>query len=381
MVDIIFMLKSRFTVEIKGESPERFLNSAAFRGIYISDVQTIEGGLRVRLSRQAYDIMSADMPQGLTIEIVREHGAPRLLRRYRRRFLLFGGIPLAAAIIFMSTKVLWRVEIEGGTPELQKQVALFMEEKGVVPGAYIGHIDQIRLKREAILAIDELMWLWVDIHGTTAKINVASRDMPPEITSREPANIIALESGVVEKITAGEGVALVSEGETVEKGSLLITGVVESERTETMFRHAQGEVLARVWREKTVLIPKVTEIRNRTENVKKIKSIKIKKFIVNFSLNSSILYSKYDRIRIKYSLGKVPVEFIADEYHEVEVEYVDTDLMQSKADIRGAFENEITASGAELVNIDESEQDLGDYLEYSLSAQCLTDIAKTVPIE
>ena len=153
MVDIMFMLKSRFTAEIKGESPERFLNSAAFRGIYISDIKTIEGGIRVRLSRQAYDIMAADMPQGLTIEIVREHGAPRFLRRFKKRFLLFGGIPLAAAIIFLSTQFLWRVEIEGGTSELQKQVASFMEEKGVVPGAYIGHIDQTRLKREAILAI------------------------------------------------------------------------------------------------------------------------------------------------------------------------------------------------------------------------------------
>ena len=381
MVDIMFVMKSRFTAEVKGEGPERFLNSAAAKGIYISDVQRIDGGIRVRLSRRAYDIMSADMPQGLTIEILREHGAPRLLRKYRRRFLLFGGIPLAAAMIFLSTQFLWRVEIDGGTPELQKQVAAFLEEKGVRPGAYIGRIDQKKLKHEAIIAIDELMWLWVDIHGTTAEVNIASRDMPPEMVSREPANIIASESGVVEKITAANGAPLVSQGETVEKGSILITGVVESERTETMLRHAQGEVLARVWREKTVLIPKVTEIRNRTGNIKKIKSIKIKKFIVNFSLNSSILYSKYDKIRMKYNMGKIPVEFIADEYHEVDVEYVDTDLAQSKADIRSAFENEITASGAEIVSIDESEQDLGDYLEYSITAQCLTDIAKTVPLE
>ena len=84
---------------------------------------------------------------------------------------------------------------------------------------------------------------------------------------------------------------------------------------------------------------------------------------------------------MKYSLWKLPVEFIADEYHEVDVEHIETDLAQSKADIRGAFESEITASGAQIVNIDETERDLGDYLEYSLTAQCLTDIGKTVPIE
>ena len=258
-----------------------------------------------------------------------------------------------------------------------------MEENGLRPGAAKRKIDQKALKKEAILAIDDLMWLWVDIHGAEARVSVASRDMPPEMAGGEPSNVIALETGVIEKMTVTGGEPSVSVGDTVEKGGLLISGVIpsENEGAEPMIRHASGSVIARVWREKAVLIPKVTEKRTRTGNVKKIKAIKIKKFIVNFSLNSSILYPKYDKIRTKYTLGKVPVAFIADEYHEVKSEYADTDLEQAKAGIRAAFEEEIAASGAELAGMEAAGIDRGDYLEYRLTAQCLTDIAKTVPLE
>lgn len=380
MTDIRFMLKSRYKAEVRGEEPSRFLNRAAAKGIYVYGVKPFTGGLRFRLSRKAYDLMKDDLPEGLELRVISEYGAPRFFRKYKGRFLLFAGIPLAALMIFAYTRFIWTVDIEGGTPELRGEVSDFLEKEGVRPGAWKSGIDRNKVKREAILAIDDLMWLWVDIRGAGAKVSVASRDMPPEMFTDEPTNVIASETGVVESVTVTGGESLVAEGQTVEKGSVLISGVIDSERVEPMIRHAGGSVIARVWREKTVLIPKVTEKRTRTGNIKKIKAIKIKKFIVNFSLNSSILYPKYDKIRMKYTLGALPVEFISDEYHEVAAEYEDTDLETAKAGILDEFTTEISDSGAQLVSMDAAETDRGEYLEYRLTAQCLTDIAKTVPL-
>ncbi len=381
MFDIVTAFKSSYTVEIVGTNPERFLNTAAAKGIYISKAVQVKDGLRLDLSRAAFNIMNENMPEGLVMNKLEEHGAARFFRKFRKRVLLLVGIPAVLAAVFLFTRFVWRVEIDGGTPELQKEVAAFLEKGGLRPGVLIGSVDQNKIKRDAILSIDDLMWLWVDIKGTTAYVNIAGRDMPPEMAPKEPANVIASESGVIEKITTLQGAAMVKEGETVEKGSLLISGAIESERTQTMFRHAEGSVTARVWREKTVLIPKITVKRTPTGNKRKIRAIKIKKFIVNFSLNSSILYPKYDRIRVKYKVGKLPLEFISDSYLEVETENIAADLEKAKAEIRAAFEKELTDSGAEIAGIEQTEIDRGDYLEFSLTAQCLTDIGKTVPIQ
>ncbi len=381
MFDLSYALKSGYTVKITGENPERFLNAAAAKGIFISGAVREPGGLRARISKNALALMEKDMPDGLELEVLRSHGPARALGRYKGRSMLFVGLPLMLLVVFASTRFVWRVEINGGEPGLRRQVEEFVTKNGVRPGARIKDIDRTAISRKAILTFDELMWLWIDIRGTVARVNIAERDLPPEIASKEPANVIAAETGVVERLTVTGGAAAVSEGQSVEKGSLLISAVVESERVDPMLRHAGGEVIARVWREKNILIPKLTEKRTRTGASRVIRAIKIKKFIVNFSLNSSILYPKYDRIKKSYRLGNIPVEFISCKYMEVDAEYVPTDIEKQKSDFRRTFEEELASGGAEIVSINESQSDAGDYVEYSLTAECLTDIGKTVPIE
>ncbi len=381
MQDLRQKLKSTFTVDIIGERPERFLNAAAAKGIYISEARPTEGGLRLRLSRAACRIMETELPEGLVMERVREHGAPRLLRGIKKRYLLiFGAAALAAAFWGFSSAV-WRVEISGGTPKLREETAEFLNEKGLAAGTLKRNIDQNALKREAILSIDDMMWLWVDLKGTTAHVRVAARSLPPEKLPTEPANVVARETGVVEGMTVLDGVAAVGEMETVEKGQVLISGLIPSERIEEpIIRHARGSVMARVWREKNVIIPKTREKRTPTGESKKIRSVKIKKFIVNFSINSSILYPKYDRIRTKYKLGSLPVEFITDEYAEVNVETEDVDTEAEAARIRAEFEKEIERSGAQLVKLDEERVDRGGSVELRMTAECLTDIAAETPM-
>ncbi len=212
MLDIAFALRSSCTVEVLGENPERFLNAAAAKGIYISKVKREKDALRLDLSRRAYNIMKENLPEGIVMNKIGEHGAARRLGGLKKRFLLLGGLPLALAAVFIFSQFVWRVELKGGTPELQKEVAAFLEKENVRPGVRIKSVDQNAIKREAILSIDDLMWLWVDIRGTTAVVNIAGRSMPPEAVNNEPANVIAAENGVIERMTVVQGVSAVSEG-------------------------------------------------------------------------------------------------------------------------------------------------------------------------
>lgn len=373
-------IKSSFTVRITGENPHRFLNAAAAKGIFVSSVNPVKDGLNLTLSKEAWRIMKEELPEGLTMERISEHGAAKVLRPLKKRYVLFGGgiIALAAWVLFSS--FIWKIEVVGESEELKEKVESFLEEKGIGVPILKKSIDQNEIKREAILSIDELMWLWVDIRGTTAYVRTEPRDLPPEKLNYEPGNVIADETGIVEKITVLEGVAKIGEGETVEKGSILISGAVESERIDTMIRHGRGTVIARIWREKTVNIPKITEIRHRTEDVRKIKSLKIKKFIVNFSLNSRFFYPKYDKIRVSYKLGELPVELISDSYIRVETEETQTDMELAEKEALEEFEKELQEDGAEIVSTDIQRIDMGDSMEIKITAECLRDIGVEVPM-
>ncbi len=380
MTDFFRLMKSSFTVEVTGENPGRFLNAAAAKGIYISEASAIKDGLRMTISRRAWSIMKEELPPGLQMERVSEHGAVKILRPLKKRYLLFAGAAAAAAITVLFSQFIWKVEITGGTSRLRKEAAEFLEEKNVRPMTLKKAVDQTTLKREAILAIDDLMWMWIDIKGATAFVRVEPRSLPPKALSSEPGNVIAEEAGIIESITALDGVPAVREGDTVQRGEILINGAVESELAEGIIRHGRGNVTARIWKDKTVTIPKVTEIRRRTEDVKKIKSIKIKNLIVNFSLNSRFFYPKYDRIRVKYRLWKFPAEFISDEYIRVETEEKPANIQDEKEKALESFKKELKADGAEIVSIKYDETDLGASVEFKITAECLKDIGCEVPM-
>lgn len=373
-------LKSSFTVRVKGENPQRFLNAAAAKGVYVSRVSAREGELRLNISREGQKIMEENLPEGLEMEKLSEHGAPKILRPLKKRYVLFFGGALALGAWIFFSAFIWRIEIKADSPLLKKEVEDFLNKNGITAPVLKKKVNQEELKRNAILTIDDLTWLWVDIKGTTAYVSTLSASRPPQKADYTPGNVIADETGVVEKITVLDGVAKVHEGETVEKGSVLISGAVESERIETMLRHGRGRVIARVWREKTVNIPKKTEIRHRTDEVHKVRAVKIKKFIVNFSLNSRFLYPKYDRIRNSYKLGSFPVEFISDSYIRVETSVSETDVEAEEKRITDEFCKEITDGGAQIVSVDAEKIDEGESMRLRVTAECLRDIAVEVPM-
>jgi similar to stage IV sporulation protein len=169
-------------------------------------------------------------------------------------------------------------------------------------------------------------------------ISRAWRILKPEILPKDsPCNIIAKSDGVIEVIDAVNGERLVSIGDVVTKGQLLISGAIDSKMDAGVrYVHADGEVLATTWHEITVEIPKYEEIRTRTGKSKSKHMLKVFNFYVNFFLNDRISYDNYDRISYvkKLSIGKnivLPFSFHYDNYFEVSITQNERDINEAIA--------------------------------------------------
>ena len=81
------------------------------------------------------------------------------------------------------------------------------------------------------------------------------------------------------------GVPLVKEGDAVEKGQILVTGIFrsENENIPTYYHHATADITVRLFKEKTVIIPKKNMEKIPTGRKKSIFGIKFKKNQINFS--------------------------------------------------------------------------------------------------
>lgn len=383
--EIIRCLKGSCEIKACGRFPERILNAACGKGIFIENVSKSAGGeLRFSVSRRGCEALFADIPEGMELSVEKRFGLPFFLRRHRRRVFLFFMPAAVIGSLLVSSLFIWNVRIVGGDKALRSEVGAVLKDNGVYRGALKNKIDRYGVKNAAICSIDNLAWLWVDIKGTTATVKIHARTAVPKLVEiKEPANVIASETCVIEEMQVFCGRELASPGTTVEKGSVIISGVItsENERVPTYYRHACGIVRGRVWADKTFTVPKTKLIKKPTGREKNVYTASIKKNI-NFSLNSGISYREYDKIKKTVKLPFVPVTFSRITYREAEVETVAADTAAETEKLKKRFEKSLRKKGSdtEIKNISVQTEDCGTYLSVRLTAELLMRIDKEVPV-
>ncbi len=382
---LINCIKGCYTLRAEGKFPERILNFASTSGIYIQNVRREDlYALTFTVSRKGAKKLLECNIEGLKVSICARFGIPFFLQKHRKRGLLFT-LPIIVAIaVIIFSQFIWRVEITGGDKVLRSQVQKVIEKNGIHFGSLKYKIDQYNIKRKAIMELDDLSWMWVDIRGTTAKVKVQKRNLRPQVNEiHEPADVIAMHSGIIEKMQTFCGQPLFKEGMTVEKGQVLITGVFKSENENipVYYHHASGNVILKVYEKKTVVIPKKTLIKTPTGRKKSVFSLNFKKNNIKFSLNSGISYSNYDKIEKKYGLWKFPISFSKTEYREVKITSSDTDLSAQLEKRREDFEKELTKKNMKVSGISEYTEEKEDNISVTFTAECLVRTDKEIPIE
>ncbi len=386
MLDMIInCLKGVYIIRAEGRFPERILNIASTSGVYLRDVRRENPhSIIFCVGKKGGEKLLKTELEGLSLSLSDSYGLPVFIQKHKKRILLFM-IPLfliLASALF--SLFVWRVDINGGDKKLRAEVEKVISQNGVRIGAFKHKIDQYDVKRNAILEIDDLSWLWVDIKGTTAKVKIHKRNPKPALNPiNEPGDVIATHSGIIEKMQVYCGVPLLKEGDAVEKGQILITGVFrsENENIPTYYHHATGNVILRLGEEKTVIIPRKTIKKTPTGNKKSIFRLNFEKNNINFSLNSGISYEEYDKIEKKYKLPLIPVSFSKIEYHEAKVTYSETDIPKELEKRRKVFLSQLAKKDMELIELTEEITEKENEVVVTFSADCRVRTDKEIPIK
>ena len=382
---LINCIKGIYIIRAEGRFPERILNIASTSGVYVSNVRREkEDSIIFCVGKKGGEKLLLTELEGLTLSLKESYGFPVFMERHKKRVLLFS-LPLLFLIVTcIFSLFIWQVEIEGGDKKLRKEVSQFITQQGVRTGAFKHDIDHYEIKRAAISEIDDLSWLWVDIKGTKAYVKIRKRTPKPSMNEiHEPADVIAMHSGIIEKMQVYCGVPLFKEGDIVEKGQLIITGVFrsENENIPTYYHHATGNVILRLIESKTVVIPKKNIEKIPTGNKKSIFRISFEKNNINFSLNSGISYGEYDKIEKKYKLPLLPVSFSKIDFLETKVKSSETDISAEIEKRRKAFLSALVKNKMELVELTEDITESENSVTVTFSADCRVRTDKEIPIQ
>ena len=256
-----YSLRGYVRIRAKGFSAERFMNMAAFRGVYLWDIAYEGAAVTLKAAGGSLDILEACAQKtGCSMEVLGWGGLPAFLRRFRRRQVWSAGLLLFAAGLYLLSSFIWTVRVEGNERLETAELLSACEDLGVKPGVWKRGVDTAEITNRLLVQFSDISWVSVSIKGTDVTIKLAETIEKAERIDREtPCDIVASADGVIVQITAERGTPKVKPGDVVKKGDVLISSELliglEGEEQHTEYTAAEGAVTARIWQRLTEELP------------------------------------------------------------------------------------------------------------------------------
>ncbi len=251
LTNLLKFLKGYLVIRLSGYSPERFLNLCGHHGIVLWGLRPVGTEYEMCISISGFRRLRPLVRKTRTRVVVRErHGLPFILHRYRSRKLFAAGAVGGTALLYVLSLFIWNIQVEGNY-SLSDQVILdYLETEQVVHGMRKSEIHGEEI--EALLRehFPEITWTSAEVKGTRLIVHVKENGdtVTAELSEEEPADLVAARSGTVESIIVRSGTPVVSVGDAVEAGDVLVESRVEvlddnGEVANAYYVHADADIL------------------------------------------------------------------------------------------------------------------------------------------
>lgn len=250
-------LSGHVTITIRGKRFERFINRAVREGLHIWNIK--------RLGEESgqFDMMVSDYKRirpllketGCRTHVHARNGGPFWLRVIYRRLGFALGVLFFLLGLYMLSTFVWSVEVKGTKKLPTYKVLQAAEQNGIKKGAWQPSLDEpTTLQRKLLKLLPEASWVGVEKNGTKIVIQVVEKEQPEKPAVQSPRNIIAKKKAVVHTILAEKGKTMVQKDQFVQKGQVLISGIIGNETRQAAVA-ARGKVEGEVWYQSTVSVP------------------------------------------------------------------------------------------------------------------------------
>ena len=380
-------LKGYVIIIVTGAYAEKFINICTRRQILLWDVERITpGSVRMKMSINGFKkSRTAARKSRCRVRIQSKKGLPYILTVYKKRKGFVAGMLVFAILDYLMTSIVWSIDIQGNSIVDTGVIIEQINDMGIYRGTLKRRINPKLVADTLMLKNSDLSWVGGEIKGTRLIISVREGVEPPAVVPVDkPCHIIAKRDGIVVSIIVKNGLALVKQGDTIIRGQVLISGIIESIRPVfgARYVHAIGEVIARTWYEVKREVPKKETVRKRTGNEWNKTSVYFLDFKIPlpsgknpFTLYESSIFDKAPVIGKKFRL---PFGITIQRFFELYEEERTLDHDQAIEAARNSAETELRKMiphGAKVVDkqVQLIKEEDAEYL--IITAECVEDIA------
>ncbi len=299
--NLYYTFRGFVRVRVITGSHEKLFNLCAKEGILLWDVKTKdEVSFFVKYSC-VKKLEKLSKYCGCVTEVTAHRGVRFILKRASARYaLLLGGI-LFILFQTVSSSLIWSINITGCEKAEPSEIVKILKDMGIDRFTLKNKIDTDDVSKTLMIKNSKLSWVGTDIKGTTLNIRVAERRQIPYMVDRERAvDIVSANDGVISEMKVRSGESLVRVGDTVIKGQILVSALVEKDGDYDLPNpytvHSYGDIIARTWYTFDIKQPSTYVKKVYTGRKISKKRVIFEKFSINLYFRGGILYTEYDKI-------------------------------------------------------------------------------------
>ena len=310
-------------IEIKVNTEKLNIIMSLFLRNNISSWQKSNGKIIVlyKSKEKAIDLLKEN---SIDYKVTNEYNILATYIDVKKRIAIFASIIFTIIICTYLSNLVWDIDIEGNNSISDARILSELDKCGLSVGSNWNNIDFGKVETSILSIYPEVSWISLNRSGTIARISIIETNYGEikEDNDIEYSNIIAKEDCVIEQISVISGTPVVSIGDSVRKGQLLIMGVVTIDGNQT-FCNATGTVIGRVNKNLTVEIDRIQTISKIEKNEILALKVKILNFPINIFKKYGNLSNGYDIIEEKekislFGLRRLPVE-VSKQYRTIHI--------------------------------------------------------------
>ena len=397
LLRLVNALRGSVRLEVEGAFPERFLNLCAQRGILFWNVEWMETTrLRLTVTRRGSRQAAALGERTLCIVTpAGRKGMPYFLARFRKRYAFWVGMGLSMAAVCVLSSFVLTIEVKGNTTVPTAQILTELRRQGLGIGTFGPGLDERTVGNKVLLQLPQLSWLSINLYGTRAEVLVREAVEAPELVdAQEYGSVVARASGIVTRVEALTGEAVVKVGDTVLEGETLISGTVHLEGPAYSDKpeigqiqvRASGRVYARTWRTMAAQLPLEAQVKRYTGEETNLWSVTALGRRTDFFGKGGISFDRYDKISRTWTLTlpggeemPLAVQRETCRAYELETLAVEPDAAEAMLKERLLEALEEAVGEGEIVSTEFSVETENVMLTVTLQAECREEIGTFVP--
>lgn len=223
-------IKGYLRIRISGNAVERFLNACSYKGIILWDLTPCNLCYEANIMLRDFKTLKPVIRKTHTkVCIVNRTGFPFLIQKYHKRRLFFIGFLFCIMLMYYLSTFIWDIRITGNQTCTTETLIEFLKTIDVEQGMKRKDLSCNDIVAELRKHFDDIIWASASINGSNLMIQIKENSdsiQIPEIKNNTsvPYDIVSDTDCIITKIIIRSGLTHIKEGDTIKKGTVLVSG-------------------------------------------------------------------------------------------------------------------------------------------------------------